>query len=55
MQMRGFLLGFIVGSILVIILHGCATTGPNYLPPMPPLPGPNINDWQAHAPDGGGQ
>ncbi len=26
----------------------------NYLPPMPPLPGPNVNDW-AKAPDGGGQ
>ena len=38
---------------IAVLVHGCATG--RTLPPMPPLPGPDISEWNMHAHDGGGQ
>ena len=46
---------FLLAALLALGAYlACATTGLT-VPPLPPLPGPNINDWGAHVPDGGGQ
>lgn len=40
---------FLAVGAFCLVFGGCAT-GPT-LPPLPPVPGPEM--WNAHAPDGG--
>lgn len=45
---------FLFGVLVILgAFLACATPTHNYVPPLPPAPGSNINDWSARAADGG--
>ncbi len=50
------LLGAVLGAVLLFVASlfiSCATPPHNYVPPLPPVPGPDVPPptWMAHAPD----